>query len=151
MVDAANADPDGEMGALVPIAKAMTMRVRDWNMLQERRAEAMQRWAEFFTTYDALLCPVSPTVAITHDHREMEERTIEVNGEPRSFGLPMLIWTQFANVFRLPAAAAPVGQAPSGLPVGLQIVGPYLEDRTPVDLARRFAEITGGFQPPPGP
>jgi amidase len=150
MVDAANADPDGEMGALVPIAKAMTMRVRDWNMLQERRAVAMQRWAEFFTRYDALLCPVSPTVAIAHDHREMDQRTVEINGEPRPYGLPMLIWTQFANVFGLPATAAPVGQAPSGLPVGLQIVGPYLEDRTPVDLARRLAEVTGGFQPPPG-
>jgi len=32
----------------------------------------------------------------------------------------------------------------------VQIVGPYLEDRTPIDVARRLAEVIGGFQPPPG-
>ncbi|MEZ4550347.1 MAG: hypothetical protein R2874_07690 [Desulfobacterales bacterium] len=33
---------------------------------------------------------------------------------------------------------------------GVQIVGPYLEDRTPIHFAGLLADITGGFQPPPG-
>jgi amidase len=34
--------------------------------------------------------------------------------------------------------------------VGLQVVGPYLEDRTVLDVARRLAEVVGGYVPPPG-
>jgi amidase len=33
--------------------------------------------------------------------------------------------------------------------VGAQLIGPYLEDRTVIDLARRVAEVTAGFQAPP--
>jgi hypothetical protein len=32
----------------------------------------------------------------------------------------------------------------------MQIVGPALEDRTPIDVAARIAEVVGGFAPPPG-
>ena len=38
----------------------------------------------------------------------------------------------------------------SGLPVGIQIVGPYLEDATSIDFASRLADVVGGFVPPPG-
>ena len=34
------------------------------------------------------------------------------------------------------------------LPVGMQIVGPYLEDRTPIDFARHLADVVGGFEAP---
>jgi amidase len=50
----------------------------------------------------------------------------------------------------LPAVVAPVGRTPGGLPVGVQIVGPYLEDRTPIDFARRLADVIGGYEVPPG-
>jgi hypothetical protein len=32
----------------------------------------------------------------------------------------------------------------------LQIVGPYLEDATPIDVAARIADVVGGFRAPPG-
>jgi amidase len=32
----------------------------------------------------------------------------------------------------------------------VQIVGPFLEDRTTLDVARRLADAIGGFQRPPG-
>jgi hypothetical protein len=31
----------------------------------------------------------------------------------------------------------------------MQILGPYLEDATSIDIAGRIAELTGGFAPPP--
>ena len=45
---------------------------------------------------------------------------------------------------------APVGLTPGGLPVGLQIVGPYLEDATPIAVAGHLADVIGGFKAPPG-
>ena len=43
----------------------------------------------------------------------------------------------------------PVGLTEDSLPVGLQVVAPYLEDRTAIDLARRISELVGGFEAPP--
>jgi amidase len=45
---------------------------------------------------------------------------------------------------------APGGRTTTGLPAGMQIVGPFLEDRTTIDFARRLADVAGGFEPPPG-
>ena len=53
--------------------------------------------------------------------------------------LDICFWTSFASLAGLPATTAPVGLTPGGLPVGVQIVGPYLEDATPIDLAGRLA------------
>jgi amidase len=49
----------------------------------------------------------------------------------------------------LPSTCAPVGRTRGGLPVGLQIVAPYLEDRSSIDFAARLAEVIGGYVPPP--
>jgi amidase len=38
---------------------------------------------------------------------------------------------------------------PTGLPVGINVVGPYLEDRTPLAFAKAASEIVK-FTPPPG-
>jgi amidase len=48
----------------------------------------------------------------------------------------------------LPATAIPLGLA-NGLPVGVQMVGPWLEDRTPLKLAELIEREFGGFVPPP--
>ena len=37
-----------------------------------------------------------------------------------------------------------------GLPVGIQIMGPHLEDATTIGVAEKMAEVTGGFEPPEG-
>jgi amidase len=50
----------------------------------------------------------------------------------------------------LPATVVPVGRTASGLPVGLQVVGAYLEDHTTIDVAGRIGELIGGFVPPKG-
>jgi amidase len=49
-----------------------------------------------------------------------------------------------------PATAFPVGRTRAGLPIGLQAIGPYLEDRTPLRFAALVAEELGGFTRPPG-
>jgi len=34
--------------------------------------------------------------------------------------------------------------------VAIQIMGPFLEDATPIGLAALLADQVGGFEPPPG-
>ena len=131
-------------------ARNITQRARDMAVVHEQRLKLRAAWAEFFRSHDALLCPVTPTPAIPHDQNpDVDARTITVNGVPRAYG-DQYAWLQSAGVVHLPAAVAPVGLTASGLPVGIQIIGPYLEDRTAIDLAGRIGEITGGFRRPPG-
>jgi amidase len=49
-----------------------------------------------------------------------------------------------------PSTAFPVGLSRGGLPIGLQAVGPYLEDRTPIRFAALLAREIGGFRKPSG-
>jgi amidase len=92
--------------------------------------------------------PVVPVAAIPHDHRHpLSARTITVDGKPRSY-FELFSWVALATMAYLPATVVPVGRTRGGLPVGMQIVGPYLEDRTTIDLAKHLAEVCGGFQAP---
>ncbi len=42
------------------------------------------------------------------------------------------------------------GRTQTGLPVGIQIMGPYCEDATPITFADLLAQEVGGFEAPPG-
>jgi amidase len=61
-----------------------------------------------------------------------------------------LVWPGLATCPGLPATSIPIGLSPEGLPIGVQIVGPWLEDRTPLKLAELIENACGGFVPPPG-
>lgn len=137
-----------EEGALA--ARWASQRHRAWLSANERRLQMRRKWHDFFKEWDAVLLPCLPTTAIPHDHSEpMGARRIVVNGEARPYG-EQTLWVGLTGVAFLPATVVPVGAASDGLPVGLQIAGPFLEDRTTLDLARRLSEEIGGFEPPPG-
>ena len=125
-----------------------TQRHRDWLAANEGRSEYQVKWRDFFNSCDVLLCPTVPTTAIPHDHTDINHRTITVNGESRDYW-DQIIWTGMASMAGLPATVAPVGLAADGLPVGIQILGPFLEDRTTIDFAQRLATLVGGYEPPP--
>ena len=128
-----------------------TERYREWLSASEKREHIRASWADFFRRYDVLLCPVMPVTAIPHDQSgDFLSRTIRVNGAERPYW-DLVVWNgAIANLALLPATVAPVGRTERGLPVGIQIVGPYLEDRTPIDFARRLTGVIGGFEAPPG-
>jgi len=49
-----------------------------------------------------------------------------------------------------PATVAPIGKTEGGLPVGVQIIGGYLEDRTTIGFAGLIEREFAGFSRPPG-
>lgn len=125
-----------------------TQRQRYGLYANEQREHIRTRWAEFFQDYDVLLCPISPVTAFPHDHSEpVFERTLTIDGQTRPYA-DQFAWAGLIGMALLPATVAPVGRVSNGLPVGIQIVGPYLEDRTPIDFARHLAEVVGGFEAP---
>ncbi len=64
--------------------------------------------------------------------------------------MDMLNWIAPATLTGCPATAAPIGETPEGLPVGIQITGPFWEDDTPIKFAELLAQEIGGFRQPPG-
>ncbi len=129
-------------------ARHVTATYRDVALADQRRLAIKAQWRRLFRDYDAVLCPITPTAALLHDQSE-GERTITVDGVTRDYWTQVR-WTQAISVAHLPVAAVPVGRSADGLPVGMQIVGPYLQDRTVVDLAARLEAAHGGFAQPPG-
>lgn len=140
--------PDARDG-LTLMARYGTATHRRWLSANEARERIRAAFADFFTRYDVLLTAITPVTAIAHDHSEpMPSRSFAFPGGPRPY-LDLLAWISPATCALLPATAAPVGRAADGLPVGVQIVGPYLEDRTTIDFAARLADVVGGFEAPP--
>jgi amidase len=121
-----------------------------WLRLQDERARMQQRWAEWFAGgVDALLCPVTPTPAFPHNQEgDFFSRTLSINGDDRSY-LENTTWTGLIGVIGLPSAVPPLPRT-NGLPVGVQVVTPYLHDRLAVRLAGLIADAAGGgYEPPP--
>jgi amidase len=122
---------------------------RDWVIADGGRTRLRVQWRELFKTFDAVICPVMPTPAYPHDHSEPQEaRRIKIDGKDHVYP-DQLAWAGIATLPGLPATAIPTGFSPDGLPVGVQIVGPWLEDRTPLKLAELIEREFGGFVPPP--
>jgi amidase len=109
-----------------------------------------KQWEEFFTQWDAMLLPVMPCPAIPHDHSEPQAaRLAWVGGEQRPYW-DLITWMAPAGACYLPATVIPVGCLGNGLPIGIQIVGPYLEDRTTLDVAKHLFTLVGGCPRPAG-
>jgi len=122
-----------------------------WLALQVQRAKAQRAWADWFASgIDAFLCPVTPSTAFPHNQDgDFMTRTYVVNGEDRLY-LENTVWTGLIGVVGLPSAVPPLPRTAGGLPVGVQVVTPYLHDRTALRLAALIAEAAGGgYEPPP--
>lgn len=131
------------------VQRTSALRHREWLHLNESREQMRHVWQRFFEDYDVLLMPVTPVTAIPHDHQPASERRIIINGEERDY-FDQLTWVGIVTAAYLPATVAPVGCTSDGLPVGIQIVAPHLEDRTSIAFAKLLGDVIGGYAPPPG-
>ena len=111
----------------------------EWQQQNMKRLAFRALWERFFESVDVFLLPTTFTAAFPHDRTPPERRMIPM---PEGGTYPfwnLLTYITPATLTGCPATTAPVGLSRSGLPVGLQIVGPYLEDATPIGFARLLA------------
>ena len=122
-----------------------------WGAQRERYRAA---WRAFFREWDVLLAPAFFVPAYPHWDKPWPgtpasiARTLDVNGTPALEDLG-LVYPSVATLAGQPATAFPAGLTRGGLPIGLQAIGPYLEDRTPIRFAALAAREFGGFTRPP--
>jgi len=136
---------DQSLGALW--LRNMNPPYQDWAAANRARTVFQWKWHLLFREVDAVLCPAMPTVAFPHDHSPAAQRMLDVDGTKVPY-INNIMWAGFATAGGLPATVAPIDRTQTGLPIGVQIVGPMLEDRTPIMLASLMEREYGGFVPP---
>lgn len=140
----------GFANASTPAAVAALSSFADWQRQNFRRLDFRARWQTYFEQIDVFLSPVAFTAAFPHDHGDsLAQRTIATQNGPRHYS-DLFGWIATASLTGCPATVAPVGRTEAGLPVGIQIMGPYWEDATPIVFADLLTREVGGFTPPPG-
>ena len=121
-----------------------------WLRAEEDRAALRTTWAEWFRSHDLLLLPVVTVAAFPHDHDpDMWGRAIEFDGRSRPL-VSTIDWLGLIGIVGLPSAVVPIGRTNEGLPVGMQVVAPFLHDRRAVRAAQLLTEALGGYEVPPG-
>jgi amidase len=117
-----------------------------WFAHRERYRAALRA---FFLEWDVLLSPITLGPAFPHMPQPMGERWLEVDGQRVPYGR-QAVYPSLASLSGHPATVFPVGLTQAGLPIGLQAIGPYLEDRTPIRFAALASQAFGGYQRPIG-
>jgi len=133
-----------------PYAAGALSDVGTWQARNLNRLAFRAAWQRYFGSADAFVLPALPVPAFPHDHTEQMKRTIATPEGPLPYMPALLGYMSLAILTGCPATVAPAGKTKTGLPVGVQILGPYLEDATPIRLAALIAKEHGGYTPPPG-
>lgn len=135
---------EAEMNYRVATRKAAELTHHGWHALNERRHAFRLAWRRFFSSYDVVLCPVHASQAFVHNtDGKRESRMIHVNGRSQDYNAS-LFWLAIAGLNYLPVTVRPIAFA-NELPIGIQVIGPYLEDLTTL----RFAELLEDLCPRP--
>ncbi|WP_078314544.1 amidase [Mycobacterium sp. D16Q16] len=121
---------------------------REWIEANNRRELHRHSWRQLFAEFDVVVCPITPTPAFPHDHEpDLQARQVTIDGIAYPF-VNQLVWAGVATMPGLPATAIPAGRSAAGLPVGVQLIGPMFEDRTPLRMAELLEQKIGGFEAP---
>ncbi len=89
-----------------------------------------------------LICPVASIPSFNHGERQwlVEGKTVNY--------LDAWSYCEWFNLLGFPAAVVPVGKAPDGLPIGVQIVGRPWEEELVLAVAAAVERECGGWRMP---
>lgn len=141
--------PPDESNYRIESARAEVMSHRDWFRADETRHQMRRTWAEFFQSWDFLICPASSTAATHHDHVSKRwEQTIRIDGNVIP-ATDQMFWVGFSALAHLPSTVAPLGLSGEGLPIGMQVIGPQGHDLRCIAFAAMLERCYRGFVAPP--
>jgi aspartyl-tRNA(Asn)/glutamyl-tRNA(Gln) amidotransferase subunit A len=119
--------------------KGLAITLSDFARSYEAKARLARDLALFLTKYDLLLAPVTPTVG------PPVETLYNSEAFPRwTKGAP---YTLPCNLTGQPAASMPAGLTKSGLPVGIQLIGPPRGDHHVLKAMRAYESVAGWTWP----
>lgn len=126
------------------VAYGRTVTAAQLGAAVQARTRLLAAAADFWSRHDYLLMPVSQVLPF--DVGTLWVREIEGEQMPDYLG-----WMRSAylvSVLRVPAASVPAGTTPSGLPVGLQVVGRPGDDLGVLRLCAALERVLPATPPP---
>jgi len=118
------------------LEKAKHITIDELIQITKRRNALRTKILELFTEYDILLTPAMPT----EPFQAKGPPPSEINGHPVGL-LGAVAFTYPFNLTGNPCSVVRSGITPSGLPAGVQIVGPIYRDELVLQVSRIFEEI----------
>jgi amidase len=130
-------------------ARGLAATSADYFLWLGRREQFRAAWRAFFGKFDVLVTPMTLIPAFPHPTIPPSQRRLEIDGRTCGFDY-LSFYPSLATLAGLPGTAFPAGFTRAGLPLGLQAIGPQLEDLTPLKFAELLEREFGGFRAPPG-
>lgn len=118
-----------------------------WMDLLSAKAAMSRTYQSLFDDIDVILAPPFGVPAFAHDDAPAHERRVTINGKAEPY-LAQIAWSGLASLTGAPALAAPIALSTDNLPIGVQILGPLYEDRTPLGVGA-LLETLGLARPRP--
>jgi amidase len=143
--EATSLSPDNQ-SLTAAYLRGVTMTHAAWLRTSWNRDGLRAGWQALFRDVDVILCPPMPTPAFPHDHAPHRQRELTINGRKVPYD-EQVAWCAIATLCGLPATVAPIGHSEDGLPIGVQIIGGYLDDHTTIAFAGLMERTFGGFTP----
>lgn len=106
---------------------------------EHKRAEILHRMADFFSRYDMLLCPSACTPPFNADWPAL----MELEGHRFEHYYDWYTICFAISLTACPAMSIPCGFTSNGLPVGLQLVGPFLSEARLLGAAKLLEDALG--------
>ena len=121
--------------AIFEIERGLAVASEDVYAASVIRSEWFVATAKLFEEFDAIVLPsaqVFPFDAEIHWPREIAGRTMDTYHRWMEVVIP-------ASIIGLPALAIPSGLGPTGLPTGIQLIGPRLSDQNLLRMGKRIS------------
>jgi amidase len=131
-------------GAPAPDGKRAS--ATDWFALMNAQAANMVQWSALFATYDFVLAPPAPVLAMPHRDEAVFRATLTINGAEEPGG-NALAWAGLVTFPNLPATVLPIGSGTylgSQLPCGMQVIGPRWSDLDCIAAAEAIGQVLHG-------
>jgi amidase len=125
------------------ISEGSKLSALDIATAEAQRAKIFQNVSRFMETYEFLVLPVTQVPPFPVE----QEYPREINGKPMRSYLEWMEIVYAITLTGLPAISVPCGFTPTGLPVGLQIVGRRGRDFDVLQLAHAFEQAVKVPQP----
>ena len=97
---------------------------------QKVRTLIRRDFLQAFEKCDAVLTPTSPTPAFRFGEKVDDPLAMYLND----------VYTVTANLAGVPGISVPCGLSSEGLPIGMQLLGPYWSEATLLRLAHAYQE-----------
>jgi amidase len=129
------------------LCRALNMNTQEYAAALGIKRVLVEDIERFFGSHDVLLAPVSFGPAFK---RCKQGSALDFDGAMRPYNDYCWPYVAPFNASGHPALVMPLGTSKDGLPLGVQLIGPYWSEPELLHIARQLAPLTKGFVAPQG-